>query len=122
MKRLISSFLIVIILCQVSGSLLQLAAFELNRDFIAKNLCENRSKPKSHCNGKCHLKKELQKEEQRNESSGSSTNLKNELLQFTVTEDKLIFFETPLINNNFTFYFESKSLTIKPEIFHPPLA
>ncbi len=122
MKRLVSSFLIVIILCQVSGSLLQLAAFELNKDFIAKNLCENRSKPMSHCNGKCHLKKEIQKEEQRKESSGSSLNLKNELLQFTVTDNKLIFFETPSIKNDFTYYLESKSLTIKSEIFHPPLA
>lgn len=33
----------------------------LNRDYIAKNLCVNKDKPKSCCKGKCHLVKQLNK-------------------------------------------------------------
>lgn len=32
-----------------------------NYDYISKVLCENKDKPKMHCNGKCQLMKELAK-------------------------------------------------------------
>ena len=35
--------------------------FELRKDFIIKNLCENRFKPQLNCNGKCYLAKKLHK-------------------------------------------------------------
>jgi len=41
------------------------ASFDLNRNYIAKELCENRSKPELHCNGKCFLKKKLQAAEEK---------------------------------------------------------
>jgi len=36
--------------------------FLLNRQYIANNLCENRSKPQMNCKGKCYLKKQMQQE------------------------------------------------------------
>ena len=35
--------------------------FELRKDYIIKNLCENRFKPQLNCNGKCYLAKKLHK-------------------------------------------------------------
>jgi hypothetical protein len=35
--------------------------FELRKDFIIKNLCENRFKPQLKCNGQCYLAKKLHK-------------------------------------------------------------
>ena len=35
--------------------------FELRKEFIIKNLCENRFKPELHCDGKCYLAKQLHK-------------------------------------------------------------
>ena len=35
--------------------------FELRKDFIIKNLCENRFKPQLKCNGTCYLAKKLNK-------------------------------------------------------------
>ena len=35
--------------------------FELRKEFIIKNLCENRFKPELHCDGKCYLAKQLTK-------------------------------------------------------------
>lgn len=35
--------------------------YAVNYEYISKVLCENKAKPKMHCNGKCHLMKELAK-------------------------------------------------------------
>lgn len=40
-------------------------SFELNRDFIAKNLCENRNRPQLNCDGKCFLAKKLKAQQDR---------------------------------------------------------
>jgi hypothetical protein len=39
-------------------------SFKINQDYIAKNLCENRSKPKMYCKGNCLLMKKLKQAEQ----------------------------------------------------------
>lgn len=57
--------------------------FELNKDYITKNLCVNRNKPQMHCNGKCHLKKQLAKEEKKEQSPANSTKEKNEIQFFS---------------------------------------
>ncbi len=38
--------------------------YHLNKEYIARNLCENRDKPEMHCNGKCQVKKMIEKVEQ----------------------------------------------------------
>ena len=35
--------------------------FELRKEYIIQNLCENRFKPQMNCNGHCYLAKKLQK-------------------------------------------------------------
>jgi hypothetical protein len=36
-------------------------SYQINYDYIANVLCENKSKPEMNCKGKCHLNKELKK-------------------------------------------------------------
>ena len=36
-----------------------IAYYQVNRDYIARVLCENRDKPDLHCEGKCYLAKKL---------------------------------------------------------------
>lgn len=64
-------FLIAIIIKPV----FPLLDYAVNYDYIATELCENKSQPQLECNGKCHLKKELGKASE-NDSS-SSTDKKN---------------------------------------------
>jgi hypothetical protein len=33
--------------------------FEIRRDYISRNLCENRNKPSLNCDGKCYLAKKI---------------------------------------------------------------
>lgn len=42
-----------------------IAYYHLNRDYIARVLCENRDKPELHCDGKCFLAKKLKIEQAR---------------------------------------------------------
>lgn len=39
------------------------AYFHINRDYIAKILCENRTRPQLNCNGKCYLAKKLKQQQ-----------------------------------------------------------
>jgi hypothetical protein len=54
------AFIIVLALMLPSvGNLVILIGFLINQNYIARELCENKAKPGSKCNGKCHLKKKL---------------------------------------------------------------
>ena len=33
--------------------------FEIRREYIVANLCENKNRPQMHCNGKCYLAKRI---------------------------------------------------------------
>jgi phosphorylcholine metabolism protein LicD len=53
--------------------------FELRKEYIIHNLCENRFKPQLHCDGKCYLAKQLQKvaeDNARNETQKQSDTVK----------------------------------------------
>jgi hypothetical protein len=43
--------------------------YQLNKDYIAKNLCINKDKPKMQCNGKCHMMKKLAQEEKKDQEN-----------------------------------------------------
>jgi len=68
-KQLITVFMMVIWLCQLSGRYLVMFEFYLNQEYVAQNLCVNRDKPQLHCNGKCHLRKQLNEEEKRDQDN-----------------------------------------------------
>ncbi len=63
--------------------------YELNKDYIAKNLCENRDKPQMKCCGKCYLRKQLKKAEDGTDANGKQApgkNIKIELAEFVVPQ------------------------------------
>ncbi len=53
--------MITLLVVHIFSTALVSAHYQINKDFIAKNLCENRTKPKMNCNGKCHLKKTMKR-------------------------------------------------------------
>lgn len=68
--------------------------FELRKEFIIKNLCENRFKPQLHCDGKCYLAKQLHKaaeDNAANEAQKQGENIKKVLEEvFESSTDELI--------------------------------
>ena len=69
MKKVFSILMATLILLITFQRGLIVIHFKLNQDYIEKNYCVNKTKPKLQCHGQCQLKKELQKT--------SDTNLEN---------------------------------------------
>lgn len=61
----------------------------VNKDYIAKNLCINKDKPKSCCKGKCHMVKQLQKTNKNTDNDPKNTNSRvqlKELNEFIISK------------------------------------
>ena len=59
LKYIITILLIVTIAIQTFSKWFLILQYEIHKDYIANNLCVNRSKPSSCCKGKCFLQKKL---------------------------------------------------------------
>ncbi|MFZ4545431.1 MAG: hypothetical protein ACOYOA_15365, partial [Saprospiraceae bacterium] len=65
MLRFVIFTLLFAIILQVCGRSWIVVYYECNKDYIAKNLCENRDRPDLKCHGKCKLMKLMEKERQK---------------------------------------------------------
>lgn len=63
MKKIILITLSLLMLTEACMSLILLIRYEVNKEYIAAFLCENRDKPEMHCGGKCQLKKSISTQE-----------------------------------------------------------
>jgi hypothetical protein len=60
--------LILLVMSQTFSTWFVVISFRLNRDYIAKNLCENRNRPALRCKGNCVLMKKMQEEEKKEQN------------------------------------------------------
>jgi hypothetical protein len=86
-RRLLAYLLIVALVASNFSRLFIYAGFELNRNYIASKLCENRDKPWLHCNGQCYFMKKIKQaeEKEKNEERQSQKNLFQEAFLSTTT-------------------------------------
>lgn len=120
MKLPVSMFLLAVLMFQVFLKVSIIGSFYFNQSYISNNLCINRDKPASHCNGKCYLKKQLNKaDEAKNNPKTNSRKQRIQLQEYIVTRNIYKIFQAgisiclitvteKLVSN----YFGS--------IFHPP--
>ncbi|WAC10539.1 hypothetical protein [Dyadobacter pollutisoli] len=99
MRSVISYILLFSIMLPTLSPWGTIAYFKLNRDYIARVLCENRARPQMHCNGKCYLAKKL-KQQQEKQDKETSEKVQN----------------TPVIQL-FTSPFHSYSFETSPAVF-----
>jgi hypothetical protein len=99
--------------------------FEMRKDYIIQNLCENRFKPQLNCNGQCYLAKKLHKIAE--ENATKETQKQGQSMKKIIEE---VFEATPLFSldlgfknlspkSNYSYqlaHFQSITLSI----FHPP--
>lgn len=76
MKFLLVPILMLLMLVQTFSKWAVVVEYNLNKNYIAKNLCVNKAKPKLHCNGKCQMMKKLAEEEKENSSNNTTTKIK----------------------------------------------
>jgi hypothetical protein len=98
-------------------------AFNINRDYIAKNLCENRYRPKMHCNGNCVLMKKL-KEKEKTEQNEPAAKAE---ISIIVLSSKTYFANTlpPVdvqVKTVFPESLSAKTVDRSFAFFHPPQA
>lgn len=95
--------------------------YQLNKTYIINALCENKDKPKMHCEGKCFLKKHLSLADTAEKKSAEILKkidfpifLISSLHQDVVHEVAFIPMNTAIVNHY--------CHTLSYRIFHPPLA
>ena len=126
MKKAIAIIISLCFLVQLTARFAVIGYYKLNKNYIARNLCENKDKPKSTCCGKCYLRKQLKKVDD-NESPVKKAPVKtekNEILVAVVTPPRhfsiqpLIVADATSIQNP---VFQSMYASAVPfSVFHPP--
>jgi hypothetical protein len=74
MRKAVAIFLTILLLLQCSMKLVIVVYYQINKAYIASNLCENKAKPSMKCQGKCYLAKKLKAQE--NQEKGMTDLLK----------------------------------------------
>lgn len=123
MRFIIVPILLILVMTQSFSHWFVVMAFNINRDYIAKNLCENRYRPKMHCNGNCVLMKKLKEKEKEEQNEPAA---KAEI-SIIVLSSKTYFANTltPVYVQTKTVYPESllvKTVDRSFAFFHPPQA
>jgi len=123
MRFIVVPILLVLVMTQSFSHWFVVLAFNINRDYIAKNLCENRYRPKMHCNGNCVLMKKLKEKEkaEQNEPAAKSE------ISIIVLSSKTYFANTlsPVhvqIKTVFPESLSAKTVDRSFAFFHPPQA
>lgn len=93
--------------------------YQVNQNFIASTLCENKNKPQCCCHGKCFLKKQLQKDEDGSKNNSTSSKDKFDVQLFC--EDNAMLISLAAKDKQLSLYYiEQKHTGISSSIFHPP--
>jgi len=98
-------------------------AFYLNRNYIAKNLCENRNKPGMKCCGKCYLKKKLANQEKQDQSPNSKESKDKQVeLFYSYTKTEVVHFSHPGNTSQYFNHNELLTISVSHTVFRPPTA
>lgn len=124
MKFIGVSILILLLMTQAFSHWFVVMAFNINKEYIAKNLCENRYRPQLHCNGNCVLMKKMKQAEKQEQDAPSA--VKIDVLSIFLSSRS--FFDPELVpvfipkTPYFTTTHSAKPIDRAIAIFHPPSA
>jgi hypothetical protein len=85
---IVSSFLLLVLGAYLIIPVIPVIDYLINKEYVAKNLCVNKDKPKSCCKGKCHMVKQLQKTNKSTDNDPKNTSSRfqlKELNEFIVS-------------------------------------
>lgn len=86
-KYPVTILLILLIGVQTFSKWCLILEYQVNKDFIAKNLCVNRAKPSCCCHGKCYLNKKMASDESQQQAPGKSGQRDETPLQLFLQKD-----------------------------------
>ncbi|OAQ39695.1 hypothetical protein A5893_08920 [Pedobacter psychrophilus] len=118
-KKVSCILLILLISLSSFTRLFYFAGYELNKDYIAKNLCINKDKPEMQCNGKCFLTRKIAEAEKQQQSQERKTqkDLTQQIMLITTFHIK--FFNLNSVTEN-SVYQNNYSYIKSSSFYHPP--
>ncbi len=120
MLQRFTAYLLIVSLITVNFSRFFIyAGFELNRNYIATKLCENRDKPWMHCDGKCYFAKKIKQAEEK-QASDERQSQKSLFQEVYVASSTVIKFHSSLLQVIVTPYDCTLPLDRVGTIFQPP--
>lgn len=123
MKFVVVPILILLMLMQTFSKWIILADYQINREYIARVLCENKSRPMLHCNGKCQLAKKLAAEQEDANKAASNSRSKMQFSEVLFDHPGLFdFYTQPDASSCYPPYALTQYGAYNDSIFHPPLA
>jgi hypothetical protein len=108
------------IIFQSFSKIFILINFQINREYISKNLCVQKKVKDNCCKGSCHLKKQLKEEEKKEESPANSLKDIKEFQIFCQNNTFFQFQSDLLLQKSFIPFSNSKIVSVTFSIFHPP--
>lgn len=108
------------IIFQSFSTILILINFQLNKEYISKNLCVQKEVKDNCCKGSCHLKKQLKEEEKKEQSPANSLKDIKEFQIFCQINSFFQFQPDILLQMDFIPFAHPKTASISSSIFHPP--
>ena len=105
---------------QSFSKMIILINFQLNKEYIAKNLCVQKEIEDNCCKGSCHLKQQLQEEEKKEPAPANSLKDMKEFQIFCQNMPPFKFQPHLLRETGFIPFIHSSTSSIPFSIFHPP--
>src|SRR6188768_3660050 len=122
MKFIAAPIFVFLLLLQTFSKWVMVIDYAINREYIAKTLCENRNKPKLNCNGKCQLMKKMAAEEDQNNKTSSGNSIaKVSFSEFWPTHNLMspVDIISTVETARHSFYLIIKTSSFPSSIFHP---
>jgi hypothetical protein len=120
MLQRVTAYLLIFSLVAVNFSrFFVYAGFELNKQYIATTLCENRAKPAVHCDGKCYFAKKVKQADEK-QASDQRQSQKSLFQEVFVISSTTVIFHSSLLQVISTPYDDSLPPTPAAVIFQPP--
>src|SRR5690242_12347933 len=113
----------ILLICLISATFSQwllIACFDLNKNYIAKELCVNKNNPSAHCNGHCYLNKELNNEEKSSNPLNNSLKEKFEIQLFCIDAPANINVISSLVITTHSYLQNFTAQEFLHDAFHPP--
>lgn len=119
-KHIIAILILSAVLLQTFSKVIIVADYWLNKDYIAKNLCEKKDVVNNCCKGKCHLKKQLEQDDKKEQAPVSKNFKDKNEMQFFSESKQANFLFVPEVTVLKFFDSSSEITPVLFSVFHPP--
>lgn len=110
------------ILLQSFSKIIILVNFQINRDYISKNLCVQRDKKHNCCKGSCHLKKSLEADDKKQDAPGPNFKNLKEFQTYCQANSLFEFSDKAVLIFKYCRIANPAVASVSFSIFHPPKA